>query len=123
MKRVKGVMASFGAAFHGFWHVLRYESSFKYMCAAAVAVLGGMLYFRTSRQENVALLTMIFAVLALELMNTAFERFLDFLNPDHDERIRMIKDVLAAIVLVVSCGAAVIGAVIFLPYIEMLWSV
>lgn len=119
MKRVRGVMASFRAAFYGFWHVLRYESSFKYMCAAAVMVLLGMFYFRTSRQENVALLTMIFAVLALELMNTAFERFLDFLNPDRDERIRVIKDVLAAIVLVVSCGAAVIGAVIFLPYLQV----
>ena len=118
MERGKRVIRSFRAAFHGFWHVLRYESSFKYMCAVAVLVLGGMLYFGTSRQENVALLTMIFAVLALELMNTAFERFLDFLNPDHDERIKMIKDVLAAIVLVVSCGAAVIGAVIFFPYLE-----
>lgn len=111
-------MASFRAAFHGFWHVLRCESSFKYMCAAAALVLGGMLYFRTSRQENVALLTMIFAVLALELINTAFERFLDFINPDHDERIGAIKDILAAIVLVVSCGAAVIGAVIFFPYLR-----
>ncbi len=114
------MIAAFRAATNGFWHVLRHESSFKYMCGAAVAVLAGMLILGTSRQENVALLTMIFAVLALELMNTAFERFLDFLNPEHDERIKKIKDVLAAIVLVVSCGAAIIGAIIFFPHLKSL---
>ena len=117
MYRTKRLAPAFRAAFHGFWHVLRRESSFKYMCAAAIAVLLGMVFFRTSRQENVALLTMIFAVLTLELMNTAFERFLDFINPQHDERVKAIKDVLAAIVLVASCGAALIGAIIFLPHV------
>lgn len=121
MNKKMKLAPSFHAAFRGFWHVLRHESSFKYMCAAAIAVIAGMIVFGASRQENVALLTMIFAVLALELMNTAFERFLDFLNPGHDERIRAIKDVLAAIVLVVSCGAAVIGIIIFLPYLQKLF--
>ena len=118
MNKKTKLILSFRAAFHGFWHVLRHESSFKYMCGAAVAVLAGMLILGTSRQENVALLTMIFAVLALELMNTAFERFLDFLNPEHDERIKRIKDVLAAILLVVSCGAAIIGIIIFFPHLK-----
>lgn len=109
--------ASFRAAYHGFWHTLRHETSFKYMVAAALAVVAGMIVLRTSRQENVALLTMIFAVLGLELVNTAFEHFLDYLNPEHDERIRVIKDVLATIVLVAALGAAIIGAVIFLPHL------
>ncbi len=88
------------------------------MVGAALAVVAGMLFLDTSRQENVALLTMIFAVLALELMNTAIERFLDFLNPEHDERVKAIKDTLSAIVLVVASGAAVIGAIIFLPHLR-----
>ncbi|MBI3631013.1 MAG: diacylglycerol kinase family protein [Candidatus Sungbacteria bacterium] len=97
---------------------MRHETSFKYMVGAALAVVAGMLFLDTSRQENVALLTMIFAVLALELMNTAIERFLDFLNPEHDERVKAIKDTLSAIVLVVASGAAVIGAIIFLPHLR-----
>lgn len=121
MNKKAKLIPSFRAAFHGFWHVLRHESSFKYMCGAAIIVLLGMLSLDTTRQENVALLTMIFAVLALELMNTAFERFLDFLNPEHDERVKAIKDVLSAIVLVVSFGAAIIGAVIFFPYAQRMF--
>ena len=121
MNRTKKFIQSFRHAFRGFWYVLRHESSFTYMSVTAVGVLVGMFYFRTNRQENVALLTMIFAVLALELMKTAFERLMDFLNPDHDERIKDIKDMLAAIVLVVSCGAAIIGSIIFFPHLRSLF--
>lgn len=116
----KGIVQSFNAAFHGFWETLRHESSFKYMCAAGILVIAGTLYFKTSRLETTALFTMIFAVLVLELMNTAIERLLDFINPKYDERIRLIKDVLSAIVLLVSIGASVIGYIIFSPYLTAL---
>jgi len=60
---------------------------------------------------------MIFSVLILELINSAMERFLDFLQPAEDIRVKKIKDLLASIVLLVSLGAAIIGFLVFLPYI------
>lgn len=114
----KDIIRSFRAATRGFWQVLTNEPAFKWMVFAAVLVVAGMIFFRTSRAENIALLTMIFAVLGLELINSVFERFLDFLKPSHDERVRIIKDVMAAIVLLVSLGAVVIGLIIFWPYIK-----
>lgn len=42
---------------------------------------------------------------------------MDFLHLLPNEQIKTIKDLTAAIVLVVSIGAAVIGIVIFLPFL------
>lgn len=88
------------------------------MILAALAVFAGIIYFPTSRAENIALLTMMFAVLGLELVNSALERFLDFLKPEYDERVRAIKDVMAAIVFLAVFGAAIVGFLIFWPHVR-----
>src|SRR3989338_9208959 len=100
----KNIIESFRAAGNGFWFVLRHETTFKYMVAIGLLVLAGMLYFKTSRAENVALLTMVFTVLGLELINTVLERFLDFMDLKENGQIRTIKDLTAAIVLLASLG-------------------
>ncbi|MFN7088232.1 MAG: diacylglycerol kinase [Candidatus Paceibacteria bacterium] len=120
MNEEKNIFKSFGVAWNGIWHTLIKEPAFKYFILAAVLVIIAMLYFPTSRTEKGVLLTMIFAVLTLELINAALERFLDFLQPGEDPRVRIIKDLLAAIVLVAALGAAAIGTLIFWPYIENL---
>lgn len=114
----KKIRESFKAAFNGLKETLISERSFKIMLAAALLVIGAMFYFPTSRIEKVALLLMIFSVLILELVNSVIERLLDFLHPLPDSQIKIIKDLMAAIVLVVSVGAAIIGLVIFLPYLS-----
>jgi diacylglycerol kinase len=117
----KNLIRSFQTAFRGLWWALREEPAFKYMIAAALVVFAGIVYFPTKRSENIALITMIFAVLGLELINSVLERFLDFLQPQYDERVRTIKDIMAAIVLLTSIGAALIGTLIFWPYIIQLF--
>lgn len=87
------------------------------MLAMAFAIVGAMFYFPTSRAEKAILATTIFAILTLEMVNIVIERVLDFLHPDHHEEIRIIKDLMAAIVLIASFGAAVIGLIIFWPHL------
>jgi len=55
-------------------------------------------------------------VMGLELMNTAGEKLVDILSPDHDPRYGRIKDILAGAVLVAALCAAGAGLVIFVPY-------
>jgi diacylglycerol kinase len=117
----KNLIRSFQTAFRGLWWALSEEPAFKYMIAAALVVFAGIVYFPTKRSENIALITMIFAVLGLELINSVLERFLDFLQPQYDEQVRTIKDIMAAIVLLTSIGAALIGILIFWPYIIQLF--
>ena len=117
MKR-KNLAASFKAAFQGITNTLLEEPAFKYMVVAALLVGASAIIFDMSRTERAILLILAFAVLALELINTLFERVLDIMKPEEDERVRRIKDLMSGLVLLASLGAATIGAVILLPYIN-----
>ncbi|MBI5401362.1 diacylglycerol kinase family protein [Candidatus Wolfebacteria bacterium] len=108
----------FKAAFHGIKETLKQERNFKFMIIIAVVVIFLMFYFPTTKDEKVALLIAAFSVLTLELMNSTIERIMNFLHPEPDERIKAIKDLTAGIVLVASIGAAIIGTVIFWPYLK-----
>jgi len=115
------ISSSFKTAWKGIWTVLIHEPAFKYIMTVALLVIGAMLYLPTSRDEKAVLLVMIFSVLILELINSAMERFLDFLQPADDPRVRIIKDLLAAIVLVVSLAAIVIGVLVFWPHVRAIF--
>lgn len=51
----------------------------------------------------------IMLVLAAELVNSAIEALTDHLHPDLHPVIGRVKDMLAAFVLLTSCGAALVG--------------
>ena len=113
---VKRFSKSLIYAFNGLKDVLIRENNFKIMLIVAVATLFAMFYFPTEHLEKAILLVMIFVVLILELINTVIERIMDFIHSGHHEQVRNIKDLMAAIVLIVSIGAAVIGLFILSPY-------
>ena len=115
--RKKNILLSLQNAWRGLWTVLIREPAFKYMALAALLVVGTMLYFPTSRIEKAVLLVMIFSVLGLEMINSIMERFLDFLQPNLDPRVKIIKDLLSAFVFLVISGSAIIGILIFWPYL------
>jgi diacylglycerol kinase len=99
------------------WTILVKEPAFQYMAISAILVVGAMLYFPTSRTEKAVLLVMVFSVLGLEIINSIMERFLDFLHPNLDPRVKTIKDLLSGFVFLVVIGAAIIGILIFWPYL------
>lgn len=116
----KKIYGGFRAAFNGFRETIIFERSFKTMLVIGALVVTAMFYFQTSRLEKVVLLLATFSVLILELINSTVERIMDVVTSDHDDRIRIIKDLMAAIVLLASLGAAVVGVLIFSPYISEL---
>lgn len=113
---MKKISQGFKAAVAGLKETLIRETNFKIMAIAAVLVVFLMFYFPTTRLEKTALLLTIFSVLTLELINSTVERIMNLLHPHDGEGVRIIKDLTAAIVLVASLGAIIIGLVIFLPY-------
>lgn len=117
MKKNRRLSDGFRDAFQGFRETLVFERVFRVMLIVTLMVIGAMLYFPTSRLEKVVLLAAVFAVLVLELINSVVERVMDFLSPEYSEQARLVKDLMAAIVLLASIGAVVIGVIIFLPYV------
>jgi len=57
-------------------------------------------------------------VLIMELINTVFERVVDILKPRIHPYARVIKDLMAATVLITSIVAVIVGVIIFYPYIQ-----
>jgi len=74
-------------------------------------------WFGVSDMEWIALVLAIALVMGAEAMNTALEYVVDLASPDWHALARDAKDVAAAAVLVCSVGAAVVGAVVFWPYL------
>lgn len=114
----KNLQASFRAALHGISDAIVHEPAFKYMLIAALAVAAAVIVFDLSRTERAILVILVFAVLTLELINTLFERTLDIIEPEYDERVRRIKDLMASLVLLASAGAAILGLIILWPHIR-----
>ena len=114
---MKKLRKSLGHAADGLRETLIHERNFKIMLGMVFVVVGAMFYSPTSRADKAILATAIFAVLTLEMVNIVIERLLDFLHPAHHEEVRVIKALMAAIVLIASFSAAIIGLMIFWPYI------
>ena len=89
--------------------------NFRVMLGAATAVIVLGWFLNISLMEWGLVTLAMGTVLALELFNTAGEKLVDILSPDHDPRYGLVKDILAGAVLLAALAAAVVGALVFLP--------
>ena len=107
---------SFKFAFQGLKSAFSGQSfRIMFFCAALTVAL--MIVLRTSLPENIILILLITLVLSFELNNSLVEKILDVLRPDHDPKIKIIKDLSAAVITLFCAGALIIGILIFLPRI------
>lgn len=89
------------------------------VCGIAVVILGFLLGL--SKHDWVIVLILIGLVLSAEAFNSALERLCNLYTEAHNERIAWIKDVAAAAVLILAMVSALVGALVFLPYLESFW--
>lgn len=121
MDNVHKFFNSFRYAFRGIKHMLKNEQNFQIQMLIGFFVVILMFVFSIRSLEKVALFFVIFSVLAMELINTIFERVVDILKPRVHPYAQLIKDIMAAAVLIVSIGAIVVGITIFFPYFKELF--
>ena len=74
-------------------------------------------YFCIERWELAALVLTILLVLALEIINTIFERVIDVCVPRSHPYAKQIKDMMAGAVLLACLGSVAEGVIIFLPHL------
>ena len=116
MLNLKRLIRSFKFALRGFKFVWQ-EQNFRVQFVVSVLVVVLMYAFHLPRLEKVALILVILSVLILESLNTIFEHLADMLKPRLHNYIQIIKDIMAAVVLLASIGAIVIGLMVFWPYV------
>ncbi|HLM83749.1 MAG TPA: diacylglycerol kinase family protein [Candidatus Bathyarchaeia archaeon] len=121
MNSINKFFKSFRFAFRGLKYALKNEQNFQVEVLIGIFVVILMFLFPTRTLEKIALFIVIFAVLVMELINTIFERVVDILKPRVHPYAQLVKDIMAAAVLLASIGAAVVGVIIFWPYFKDLF--
>jgi diacylglycerol kinase len=102
-------------AFEGIGAMIKNEhnSRIHLFAAAVVIILGFLLHLNTTEWSLIVIL--ICLVFIAELINSALERITDLIYPEIDERIKIIKDYSAAIVLISAIISLIVGGLIFVP--------
>jgi diacylglycerol kinase (ATP) len=108
---------SFRHALNGIKYLFANERNARIELAVAILCIGLGFYFQISRPEWFIVILCIFGVLSLEAINTSLERALDLLHPEENKLIGISKDLAASAVLLASIAAAIIGSIIFYPYV------
>ena len=108
-------------ALRGLSYAFRNEHNFQIEIVFAVLVFLLAVLFQLSSTEQSILLIAVCIVLALELLNTAVERLVDIMKPRVHPYAKVVKDIMAAAVLIASLSAVLIGFIIFFPRIVVLF--
>lgn len=114
-------LISFTYAFAGLKVLFREEHNSRIHLFATVCVVVAGVLLKISLLEWVAVAFAVGLVFSGEIFNSAVEDLSDVVCPERDERIKKVKDLAAAAVLVNAITAAVIGLLVFLPKIIQLF--
>lgn len=109
--------SSLKCAIRGLKYVLRNERNFRIELIVAIFVIFSSIILSIKIWEFIVVIFLITWVLITELMNTVVERVVDILEPRVHPFARLIKDIMAGVVLTSSVMSAMVGLIIFLPYI------
>lgn len=112
---VRQKLQSFVFAWQGIRAAWRGEFNFRLEVVAALFATMLSLYLEVTAVEFLLVAISISLVLVAELFNTALEELCDKFSAEHDPHIGRIKDFSAAAVSLASCGALVVGLIVFLP--------
>jgi len=82
-----------------------------------IVVIAAGIIFCIDKIEWLIIILTVGVVLAAEGFNTALEKLCDHISPDYHHSIKEVKDFAAAAVLLASISAAVLGLLIFIPYL------
>jgi diacylglycerol kinase len=112
-KRLK----SFVFALNGLKILMKDEHNSRIHFVISVLVIVASVLFGLNTYEWIAIIFSIGLVFTAEIINTAIENIADFLTIEHNQKIKIIKDLSAASVLISAFTAFAIGLIVFLPKI------
>jgi len=109
------LIRSFSYALHGIRYAYKTQANFRIHLVLLILVCIAGFFFAITRMEWLLIIICSMMVLSFELMNTAIEYLCDTITKDLHPRIKIIKDVSAAAVLVCAAVAVIVALIIFVP--------
>ena len=113
----KKQLRSFGYAWKGIRCCVGKEQNLSFHLIATVLVVIAGWQLGITRTEWAIVLLCIGMVIAAELFNTAIEKLVDLVSPEQHPLAGQVKDIAAGAVLVCAAAAAMVGLIIFVPYL------
>ncbi len=110
-------LGSFAYALAGLGFLLRTQPNAQIHAVLTACVVGAGWFLGITATDWRWLLTMILWVWFAEAMNTAFEHLCDVVSPEFNTSVKRAKDVAAGAVLLSAVVAAILGVMIFWPYV------
>lgn len=101
-------------AFEGLVYALKHEKNLRILCIFEAVFLGIALWRGISLTDFLILLLLSGALDSLEMFNSAVERLADLTQPAFDQRIKIIKDLLAG-------GTTLFGIVSFVVWVILVF--
>lgn len=108
---------SFTFALKGILYAFKTQHNIRIHIIAMFFVITAGFIFRLNLIEWGLIVFAIGIVLVSELINTAIESLVDFISPNYNKNVGLIKDAAAGAVLISAITSVVIGLIIFLPKI------
>lgn len=112
LKFIKGRIKSFVPAFQGLFFMIKNEKNAWVHILATLIAIVLIFILKLNYVEILFFVSAIFLVWITEIINSAFEYFLDFDHPEKNQKVKIIKDLSAASVLLSAIYALIVFLVI-----------
>jgi|SRR5436190_8450237 len=106
---------SFKYAFGGILNFFKAEHNAVLHLAGTVIAIFLAIALHISTTGKIALVFAVGFVWVAELFNTAIEKIMDFISTEQHPKIKQVKDLSAAAVLIAAIVAFIIGCIVFIP--------
>lgn len=98
-----------------FW-MLKSERNFQLEVFALIINLFLIVYFKLNSTDVALILLVCFLVLIAETINTAIEKICDFVEPNFNKKIGLIKDIAAGAVILATFLSIIVGVLVYSKY-------
>ena len=117
----KNLKDSFLSAFSGFLYTLKTERNARIILIIGVLALLAAWQLGLSLNECAVIILTVALVFICETFNTLVEDIIDLFRKKYDPRIKLLKDMASAAVLLASLASIAVALLIFLPRILCLF--
>ena len=104
-------------AINGVIWMLKSERNFQIEIFGLIINLFLIVFLKLNAFDAAIILMISFAVLSLEILNTCVEKICDIIQPEYDQRIKVIKDIAAGSVVLMAIASVFVGILIYWKYL------
>ena len=97
--------------------MLKSERNFQLEVLALLLNLVLIVYLQLNTTDKALILMVCFLVLIAEVINTAIEKICDFIEPNFNKKIGLIKDLAAGAVILATLLSIIVGLLVYPKYI------